>query len=114
MSDFNIAMNDEDLFMSIWGSGANTYGWYLDTKLVLNNQTWYVRLDNGEGGSESATLTPSSIRRTIDTIVHDETIQYCGHVRNVDWDDVEAGSDIDADIADCIVQYAILGRVVFG
>ncbi len=110
-----IAMDDEELFMSIWGSGANQWEWYLNTHLDEAGQTWFVRLDNGEGGSESATLTPASIRRAIESILADESIEYCWSVREVNWADAdESGAHVDANIADCIVQYAILGRVIFG
>lgn len=108
-----IAMSDEDLFWSVAGAGAEQYGWYYRYRDDPAALTIDVVLDNGEGGSESATLTPASIRRTIESIVLDQP-EFTESVQNVDWSDEEAGSDIDADIADSIVQYAVLGRVVFG
>ena len=114
MSDFNIALTDEALFMALWGSGASyTYDWYRETVLDEEAQTWHVRLDNGEGGSESAILTPASLRRTIESIVLDKP-EYTYGVLHTDWDDDQCDSDIDADTADTIVQYAVFGRVIFG
>lgn len=55
-------------------------------------------------------LTPANLRATITAMIE------ANHpaVANIDWSDPECDSDIDAEVADAIIQTAILGRVIFG
>lgn len=109
-----INLTDERLFTAVWGSGASySYGWYVKTHLDEDAQTWQVVLESGNGGVESATLTPASIRRTIATI-QAERPDFTSAVTRLDWSDPDVDSDVDADVADVIVQYAVLGEVIFG
>jgi hypothetical protein len=109
-----VNLSDEALFETIAGAGATyTYGWYLETEIDLDALRLKVVLDNGEDGRESATLTPGTIRRVINTCF-DERPDYTHAVRSIDWSDPECDSEVDADVADTIIQYAVLGRVIFG
>jgi hypothetical protein len=109
-----VAMNDEDLWDAIVGSGAGSYPWY--TRWVIvdpthNTEALDVLIDC-EDVRESATLTPGTIRRAIESLVDgDYNIQI---VNDIDWSDPDGDTMIDADVADCIIQYAVLGDVVFG
>ena len=115
-----------ELFDAITGAGAlEVYPWYVSHKfsLTCGDRTGYgsgnrcaVVMDTGETTPAGATLlarkvlTPAHLRRTIVKMLLDDHPL----VTTVDWGDPYCDTDVDADIADCIMQTAILGEVVFG
>lgn len=105
-----VNLDDEALFTCIAGAGASTYCWYDRFVPDWDGLKLHVKisLEDVEG---EATLTPDSLRQTIAALV-EAGIAY--PVNGVDWSDEECDSDVDADIADCVIQYALLNDVVFG
>lgn len=110
-----INLDDEALFTAIWGSGASSYSWYFSTKLNEAAMTYTVTMESDavEDLGVTVVLTPDVIRQTIVKIL-DEKPEYTGAVQHIDWSDPECDSDVDADVADVILQTAILGKVVYG
>jgi len=107
-----INLTDRALFEGITGAGASyTYDWYRRFSIDEEALTVAVHIENGMGGVESATLTPAGLRRAVDAVIEANP---GGGTARVDWADPECDSDIDADIADCIMQTAVLGEVVYG
>ena len=106
-----INLDDEALFTAVCGAGASQWGWYYEFDPDFDALKVKVTLDNGNDGRESATLTPGSLRRTVSAMCANRVAPSVADVR---WSDPECDSDIDACIADCIIQYAVLGDVVFG
>lgn len=103
-----INLNDQELHDAIYGSGAFSYGWWLatDTDDGLNAT---ITMDDGNDGRITKTLTLADIRAAIPGAA-----AQCPIVAEVDWTDPECDSDVDANIADCILQFAMLGEVMFG
>ena len=111
-----IALSDNDLYTAIFGSGADIYPWYdlfdtagYDSAWVPNHTNARIRIRMADV-HEQADLAIGRIRRAIDDLVRDGNPT----VSSVDWSDPECDSDVDANIADCIIQYAVLGEVMFG
>lgn len=105
-----INLTDEQVFDMVAGAGATSYSWYLKVAIVWDDHTMSVTLDNGNGGIEGATLTPGTMRRAI------EALDQAGHPGTswINWNDPECDSEVDADVADQIIQQAVLGDIVFG
>jgi hypothetical protein len=105
-----VNLTDDDLFLAVWGSGASSYPWYSRWDVDEDARKLGVLIDL-DGERESATLTVGTLRRSIEGVIEKYPDSAVSHV---DWADEECDSDVDADIADQIVQYAVLGDVVFG
>lgn len=105
-----INLSDEDVFGCVWGAMASQYPWYTEFDGDDDAMRLHVVIDC-EGVKESATLTPSAVRRAIEGCIEKYPNSAVAHV---DWSDPECGSDVDADIADQIIQFYVLGEVVFG
>lgn len=104
----DVNLSDSDLYDTIVGSGASTYPWYSNWESDEERLTLTVSIDC-EGTKDGARLTVGTLRRAI------ASREWHDH-RGVpiDWSDPEVDSEVDADIADQIVQTAVLGDVVFG
>ena len=106
-----INLSDEDVFCAVAGAGASQYEWYHTFGIDWENNRLTIRMDaEVDGDIEGAVLTPRSIRQAIRDL---HAVNYpC--IVSIDWSDPECDSDLDADGADCIIQQAVLGKVVFG
>lgn len=105
-----VNLSDEDLFTAIAGAGASQYPWYVRFDIDWDALTLDVEIDL-EDVQASSRLTPTGLRTTIAFLVDANTAPA---VTQTAWSDPEVDSDVDADIADCVIQFALLGDVVFG
>ena len=106
-----ISLSDEALHTAVWGSGASSYEWYESFDFSEDSLTITLVMETDDGGSERATLSVDALRRAIVSI-HEE-MSSCV-VCSVEWTDPECDSEVDADIADCIMQWCVLGDIVWG
>jgi hypothetical protein len=102
------AFDDEEVWNLIWGSGFTQYSWYREIRVDANARTMTVDIDNGDDGIETAKLTVGALRRAVNDLVRDENVYSFRFADN--WLD----PDFDADMADQVVQYAVLGDIIFG
>lgn len=118
-----INLTDSDLMMAVLGSGALTYSWWLSITTNWDMMSdWtdanscHVTCEAPDEGQPNPTcrITPALLRETIALIHADGGMEYTESVRYLDWADNDVDSDVDADIADTILQVAVLGRVVYG
>lgn len=103
-------LTDEAVFDAIAYSGASSYPWYHTYSIDEDAQRLRVAIE-ADRGHEIAVLTVGTLRRAFDALLEE---RYPGIRPDWDWDDEECDSNVDADIADCIIQQAVLGDVVFG
>jgi hypothetical protein len=118
-----INLSDEELFDGLTGACASFYSWYKDFQF-----SWYSEYDANttpfvtvtmETGDETKAGVPtfatkrikaSLMRKTIERLIQEGQPTVC----SVNWSDPECDSEIDANIADVVFQYIVLGDVVFG
>lgn len=119
--------SQQEIFEAIFGSGFDTYPWWVDMKLVMgNNEDDYFEPDDGwvmmvqveddddERGYRVKPVSARSIRQACQNIMSDTEIgrrlrRECSHLLfNVDE------LDIDADAADVIMQYVVFdGEIIY-
>jgi hypothetical protein len=122
---------EQDTFDHIFGSGATHYSWWLGVKWVKGiseggtvDPGWEceVKADDGNDGTATVTVTHKTIMAAVRKIAEDKGedkggIKYLGdatkrEARNLIFDADEA--DLDAAIADQVLQFIVLGEIVFG
>lgn len=102
-------LSDIAAYDAIAYAGAEVYPWYMAWEVHEQALVLHVEICL-EGVTGAATLTVADLRKALQGLLD------AGHpgVQRTDWSDPQIDSEIDADLADQIVQYALLGDVVFG
>jgi hypothetical protein len=110
-----VRLDDEALYTCIAHAGASMYDWYQWYTPRDDERTLYLTIedDTNDDGYTSKLLTVHDLRMAIARIVVD-ALDYTQVAREVEWGNSECDSDVDADIADIVLQVAVLGRVVYG
>lgn len=104
-------LNNDEVFEAVAYAGASTYPWYESYVIEDDDEAKRLRVVIAdEGVRESGTLMASTMRRALDELLEK---RHPG-VTHIDWNDDQCDVDVDADIADQIIQQAVLGDVVFG
>lgn len=115
----------KDTYDHMFGSGALSYSWWLDTKTTgVEGGTWKVSpdwsvevtADDGNDGRTTVTVNHAEVmkaaRKVLDTppkYSSDALAQECRHlIFNNDE------TDFDANSADELLQFIVLGEIVFG
>jgi len=127
---FTLALTNAALFEVVVGSGCEQYSWYRQFKpnvtalrspahrdLAFDRPAVSVIMESGEFTASGrplyaiASLTEAGVKNATLDLLAEEYPALMG----VDWFDAEdVECSIDAEIADCIIQKAVLGRVIFG
>jgi hypothetical protein len=114
-----INLNDEDLFLAMTGACSYFYSWYKQfdySHTFAGRPIVVVTMETGEetkaGTPTFATRTINAplMRRALERLISEGQPTIC----SVNWSDPECDSEVDADVADVMFQYIILGDVVFG
>lgn len=104
-----INLEDEDLFVAVFGAGADSYPWYSRFRYDEEALEASVAI-NCEGiAAEVDPIGPSHLRWAIRDMVAKGA-----SLGTIDFSDPECDSDFDAELADCIIQWVLLREVVFG
>jgi hypothetical protein len=85
----------------IFGSGALSYPWWFDVQRPVSSESVYVTSEQGVH-----TVTASKVRSAFVKLVMDGFPA----LKGTDL----ADPDIDAEMADCILQQACFGEVIYG
>jgi hypothetical protein len=114
--DPTIAIDKDSLWEAVIGAGALGYSWYISAQIDWDRHLAKVSIETGEYNEPGATLvamrtlTKTMLARVVVELIKDDQPT----ITAIDWSDPEADGDIDADVADVIMQTALLGKVVFG
>jgi hypothetical protein len=112
-----INLNDEELFLALTGACC-WYSWYKNFDYAFTpagKEFVTVTMETGNttksGVPTFATknIGANLMRKTIERLVQEGQPTIC----SVNWSDRECDSEIDANIADVVFQYIVLGDVVF-
>lgn len=109
-------LDDQRVWDCFLGSGALSYAWWISAvtrgERVLD--LGFELVDSRGTGRSSGLvrLTPDVLRTALRDLLGSEDT--CYTVAALDWTDEEVDCDVDADVADCVLQQAAYGRVVFG
>lgn len=96
----------EDLQDHIVGSGASAFPWYHEGIGVERDGSFVFDLEDPD--DETKTIHKVVTEAEMVKAIEDLSLENEFVRRQV------AGQDIDADGADCIIQYAVYGKVIFG
>lgn len=109
----NIALNDTDLFTAVFGAGAGSYPWYRRFNTNWDDLVADIIIEDPDNADNSIhrRLIPHDLRVAIEHIV---TTGVAPNTASMRWSDPEVDSDVDADIADVIIQVAMLSDVAYG
>ncbi len=114
----------QDTYDHVFGSGALSYHWWLDTKTTgVDGETfkaaddWSVEVtaENGNDGEKTVTVDHKAIMRAANKVIEDPPKYASGSlsdqckrlVFNADT------ADLDAAVADELLQVVVLGELVF-
>lgn len=109
----------QDTYDHLIGSGALSYPWWHELDVYQEGtDDWSVRLvcDSGENGKATKQFGHKDVMkacyRIIKALPKSASQTLYRQCRNLVWDADEA--DFDAAVADEMLQYLVLGEVVFG
>lgn len=111
-----IPVTSDDLFWAVAGAGADTCPWYdvfgFDEAARTIHVDILTDLDSEDPVEvKRATLTVTDLRRAIDGLA----AQYPNAIGGYIADECRDGDpDLDAEMADAVIQYAVLGNLVYG
>lgn len=122
------AASEQDIFISVFGSGFETYSWWIDTHMIRGNNSadyfepydgWVIRVvvedpENDEGAITKR-VTAQDIKSACHKIMRDGMIgrSLREDAKNLLFDVDEL--DLDAPAADAIMQYVMFdGEIVYG
>ncbi len=112
----SILVDEDVIWSAVMGSAWEVYSWWRGLDFQ-NGATWESA---GEGGrlsvlADSAdnpyvAVTESVTLNRLFAAVESAMRDNVGAIRSLDWSD----PDIDADLGDVIMQYAVFGEVIYG
>lgn len=111
-----IAVTSGDLFTAVAEAGAEWYEWYHSYVIDDEAGTLTVAIDTGEGDYDAPTLRrcrlkAADMRRAIDALA----AKYPDAVGGDIAAECRSGDpDIDCEMADAVIQFAVLGDIVWG
>jgi hypothetical protein len=113
-----IEVKSETLFDAVWGACPNVWSWYHGFSVDEGARTLTVVMETGEWNDEKnipvgkrATLTVTDLRRAIDALA----AKYPNAIGGDIADECRSSDpDLDSSMADAVIQYAVLGDIVFG
>jgi len=103
-----------DLHVAIFGSGAFSYSWYEDVDVLTKDKdgdilTARVRMETAdETKTKSVVVNTEVLAQTIQSIINEQKPAWQTVLHAV------TNEDFDADAGDIVLQYAVLGDLVFG
>lgn len=108
----------------MFGTGAISYSWWLSTKSTGVDDKgdvtpeWSVKVtcDNGDGGETTMTVNHAAVLKAACEVIKDppkySTDALVRECKNLVFD--ADSCDFDSDSADELLQYIVLGEIVFG
>jgi hypothetical protein len=128
MSDEARPANEQDIFSHIFGSGFDTYPWWVGVTLIFGGleadyfaprDGWVVLVEAEDPEDEDKTVTKqvraANVKTACHKIMRDKTFRKslrdeCAHLLFDEWE-----LDMDAVDADVVMQYIMFdGEIVYG
>lgn len=118
------AATPRDTYTHVFGCGALTYSWWLNTKTtgvtdwdsIADDWSAEVTCEDGDGGQKTATVTHKDVLRWARKVIANPPkyssstlVQEC---KNLVFNNDD--TDIDAVVGDELLQLLVLGEIVFG